>query len=63
MKQLRNWVRVWSRRWFGESRLWEFLTWCVLLIVSFLVVFTAVVFVYAVILALWNILLELARLQ
>lgn len=62
MMQLRDWVRVWSRRWFGESRLWELLTWAFLLIVSFLVVFTAVVFVYAVIVALWNILLELARL-
>jgi hypothetical protein len=64
MKQLRDWVRVWSRRLFGDSSLfWELLTWVILLIVSYLVVFMAIIFVYAVTLALWNILLELARVR
>jgi hypothetical protein len=60
---VRDLVRHWSRNWFGDGRLWEALTWCALLLLSFLVVFMAVVFAYAVTLALWNILFELARVQ
>lgn len=54
MKQLRDWVRVWSRRWFGDGRLWEVLAWAVLLLWSFLLILVSIVIAYAVIFALVN---------
>jgi hypothetical protein len=54
MMQLRDWVRVWSRRWFGDSRLWELLAWAVLLLWSFLLILVCVIIAYAVIFALVN---------
>lgn len=54
MMRLRDWVRVWSRRWFGDGSLWELLAWAVLLLWSFVLILVSVIIAYAVIFALVN---------
>lgn len=53
MMQLRDWVRVWSRRWFGDDTgIWECLAWVALLVWSFVLILACVIVAYAVIMAL-----------